>query len=42
VIDNVSQDAVFIPSVFPPSSPFTKQLVGDSLFRRLAAGYLRH
>lgn len=42
VVDNVSQDAVFIPSIFPPSSPFTKQLMGESLFRRLAAGYLRH
>lgn len=42
VIDNVSQDAVFIPSVFPPSSPFAKQVPGDSLFRRLAAAYLRH
>ncbi len=42
VIDNVSQDAVLIPSVFPPNAAFTKLAPGDSLFRRLAAGYLRY
>ncbi|MGK2856609.1 MAG: hypothetical protein ACSLFQ_05325 [Thermoanaerobaculia bacterium] len=42
VIDNVSQDAVFIPSIFPPNAAFTKVAPSDSLFRRLAASYLRH
>lgn len=42
VIDNVSHDAVFISSVFPPNAAFTKMGLSDSLFRRLAASYLRH
>jgi hypothetical protein len=42
VVDNVSQDAVFIPSIFPPNAPFAKVGQGDSVFRRLAAAYWRY
>lgn len=42
VIDNVSQDAVFIPSIFPPNAAFTKVAPSDSIFRRLAASYWRY